>query len=149
MFKKISLGLIMGLFLAVGFASADEKKPHVLSMMDAAVKHYGDVGQDQAFKDFNQPGDYKNGEFYIMVQSLTDDKILFHGANAKLVGRNLTGLKDTDGKAFVKELSETAKGAGKGWVSYKWPHPETKKIAQKHSYVSRVGDVMLMIGYYE
>ncbi|OUR80538.1 hypothetical protein A9Q83_01015 [Alphaproteobacteria bacterium 46_93_T64] len=149
MLKKISLGLVMGLFLIVGFANAADKKSHVLSMMDKAVEHYNSVGQDQAFKDYNQAGDYKNGEFYVIAQSLIDDKIIFHGVNAKLIGRNLTGIKDTDGKKFISDMITTAKGEGKGWVSYKWPHPETKKIAQKHTYINRIGDIMLMIGYYE
>ena len=148
MLKKFSLGLVMGLFLLAGFAHADDKKSHVLSMMEKAVAHYGSVGQEQAFKDYNQEGDYKNGEFYVIAQGM-DGKIIFHGVNAKLIGRNLSGIKDTDGKQFIKDMITTAKNDGKGWVSYKWPHPETKKIAQKHTYVNRIGDIMLMIGYYE
>jgi len=148
MFKKISLGLIMGLFLAVGFASAEDKKSHVLSMMDKAVEHYNSVGQDQAFKDYNEDGVYKNGEFYVIAQGM-DGKIIFHGVNPKLIGRNLTGIKDTDGKKFIADMITTAKNDDKGWVSYKWPHPATKKIAQKHTYVKRIGEIMLMIGYYE
>ena len=148
MFKKISLGLIMGLFLVVGFASAEERKEHVISMMDKAVQHYNAVGQEQAFKDYNQDGVYKNGEFYVIAQGM-DGKIIFHGVNAKLIGRNLTGIKDTDGKKFIADMITTAKTDGNGWVSYKWPHPETKKIAQKHTLVNRIGEIMLMIGYYE
>jgi len=148
MFKKISLGLIMGLFLVVGFASAEEKKEHVISMMEKAVQHYNAVGQEQAFKDYNLDGIYKNGEFYVIAQGM-DGKIIFHGVNAKLIGRNLTGIKDTDGKKFIADMITTAKTDGNGWVSYKWPHPETKKIAQKHTLVNRIGEIMLMIGYYE
>lgn len=149
MFKKLSLGLVFSLFVLVGFSHAEDKKAHVTSMMEKVVAHYNSVGQAQAFKDFNQQGDYKNGEYYVIAQSMTDKKIKFHGVNEKLIGRDLTGLKDTDGKNFIQEMFDVAGGAGTGWVSYKWPHPGTKKIAQKHTLINRVGDMMLMIGYYE
>jgi len=150
MLKKLSLGLIMGLLVLVGSVQAQEKKDIVLSMMEKAVAHYKAVGQDQAFKDFNKPGEFKNGEYYVIGQSLTDGKIIFDGVNAKLIGKDLTKVKDTDGKVFVQEMLDLAKSDGKGWVSYKWPNPATKKIAQKYAYVTRINDdVFLIIGYYE
>ena len=151
MFKKLALSIFMGVFFVVGAAHAEDKKAHVLSMMDKAIAHYKSVGQDQAFKDFDNPGDFRNGEYYIVGQSISSGNIIYHGANKKLVGKNLTKVKDTDGKAFVAEMIDLASNAGTGWIDYKWPHPETKKIAQKHSYVVRVddSDTFLMIGYYE
>ncbi len=151
MFKKLALSIFMGVFFVVGAAQAEDKKAHVLSMMDKAIAHYKSVGQEQAFKDFDAEGDFRNGEFYVIGQSISKGSIIYHGANKKLIGKNLQKVKDTDGKAFVAEMSEVAAGPGKGWVDYKWPHPQTKKIAQKHTYVTRVddSDTFLMIGYYE
>ncbi|MBE7636003.1 Cache domain family protein [Sneathiella sp. P13V-1] len=151
MFKKLALSIFMGVFFVVGAAHAEDKKAHVLSMMDKAIAHYKSVGQEQAFKDFAVEGEFKNGEFYVIGQSISKGSIIFHGANEKLIGKNLQKVKDTDGKAFVAEMSELAATKGTGWVDYKWPHPETKKIAQKYTYVTRVddSDTFLMIGYYE
>jgi len=150
-FKKLILSGIVFLLFATGFASADEKKQTVLSMMDAAVKHYQNVGREQAFKDFSvKGGDFYKGEFYIAAYSMAKHTNEFHAVNPKLVGKNLMKLKDTDGKLVLIELYKVANSAsGKGWVDYKWPHPVTKKIAQKQTYVALAGEDLLMIGYYE
>jgi cytochrome c len=140
----------MSMFLFAGVASADEKKDTVVDMMDGAVSHYESVGQDQAFQDFaKKGGDFNKGEFYVFVTEINNGKLVFHGANEKLVGKNLSKLKDTDGKHFVTEMRTVATGPGVGWVDYKWTHPETKKIAQKHTYVKRSGDVYFGIGYFD
>ncbi len=150
MFRSLSLVFMFFAVVFSGTAAAEDKKSTVTAMMEKAVAHYQAAGSDQAFKDFSKKdSEYFHGEYYVIVQSLQDDKIVFHPVNAKLIGKNLMKVKDTDGVAFVGEMSALAKEKGEGWVSYKWPHPETKKIAQKHTFVNRVGDVMLMIGYYE
>ena len=150
MFRSLSFALAFAVFVFSGTAGAEDKKSVVTAMMEKAVAHYQSAGQDQAFKDFSKKdSEYYHGEYYVIAQSLTDDKIIFHPVNGKLVGKSLMKVKDTDGVVFVAEMSAVAKGKGDGWVSYKWPNPETKKIAQKHTYVNRVGDIFLMIGYYE
>ena len=52
-------------------------------------------------------------------------KILAHGANAGLIGKDMIGTKDADGKLFMKEMVETAKTKGKGTVDHKWENPKT------------------------
>ncbi|WP_025897095.1 cache domain-containing protein [Sneathiella glossodoripedis] len=149
MFKKLSVILAFGAFLFSGVAHANEKEV-VTQMMNEAIAHYNEVGQEQAFKDFAvKGGKFNKGEYYIFVTEMQNFNLIFHGANEKLVGKNLGGLKDTDGKLFVMEMREIASGPGEGWVSYKWPNPETKKIAQKHTLVKRIGDVYFAIGYSE
>lgn len=150
MLKKLAFCLTIFLTFATGFASADEKKSQVLSIMDAAVAHFEAVGKEQAYKDFSVKGSqYFQGEFYIAAYSMTSELNEFHAANPKLVGKNLMKLKDTDGKLILQVMYDVAKKDGSGWVDYKWVHPETKKIAQKQTFVKVVGDVFLLIGYYE
>ena len=149
MFRSMSLVLSVCFLFISGAASADERKI-VTDMMAAAISHYQEVGPEQAFKDFAvKDGEFNKGEYYIFVTEMKDFNLVFHGANAKLVGKNLGSLKDTDGKLFVAEMREVASGPGEGWVDYKWPNPATGKIAQKHTFVKRIGDVYLAIGYSE
>jgi signal transduction histidine kinase len=61
-----------------------------------------------------------------------------HGANAKLVGKNLINLKDASGKELIKEFTELSKSKGKGWVDYEWGHPQTKKVEPKSTYALRL-----------
>lgn len=150
MISRIFTGLFVAVFLFSGSAFAEDKKAKVVGMIDAAVAHFEKVGKEQAFKDFAvKGGDFYQGEFYIAAYSMKDNTNEFHAVNPKLVGKNLMKLKDTDGKLILKEMYDVANASGSGWVDYKWPHPETKKIAQKHTYLKVVGDVFLMIGFYE
>ena len=104
MSRVISLVVGMSLFLFAGIAGADDKKETVIEMMNNAVGHYEEVGQEQAFKDFSVKGsEYNQGEFYVFITEMKDRNLIFHGANEKLVGKNLEKLKDTDGKNFVTE----------------------------------------------
>ena len=147
--RSLSLILSVCVIFMSGIASASEKDT-VTDMMAAAISHYEKVGSEQAFKDFAvKDGDFNKGEFYIFVTEMKDFNLIFHGANEKLVGKNLGALKDTDGKLFVMEMREIATGPGEGWVDYKWPNPATGKIAQKHTMVKRIGDVYFAIGYSE
>jgi cytochrome c len=136
--------------VAMGTAHADGKKDTVVSMLDAAAAHFSKVGKEQAYKDFSvKGGDFYKGEFYIAAYGMDSKLNEFHAVNPKLVGKNLMKLKDIDGKLILVEMYKVADEKGSGWVDYKWPHPETKKIAQKQTYIKVVGDVFLMIGYYE
>jgi signal transduction histidine kinase len=77
-------------------------------------------------------------------------KTLAHGANKKLLDKNLIALKDADGKTFIKEFIDVANTKGQGWIDYKWPHPQTKAIESKSSYVQKLGDGTLIgVGIYK
>ncbi len=137
--------------LVVSFsAQAADKKATAENLVKSAIAHYDKVGKDQAFKDFAvKGGDFNHGEFYVFIQSAESDEMVFHGANAKLVGRNLMGLKDPTGKQFVKEYADNTKKNGSAWTSYQWVHPETKKLAPKQSYTQQHDGLIFGTGYYE
>jgi signal transduction histidine kinase len=107
-------------------------------MTDAAVEHVKKVGPEQAFKDFtNDKATWKKKDLYVMAYDMKGT-VVGHGANEKLIGRNLMELKDPDGVAVIAELTKTAQGKGSGWVDYMWPHPETKKLEAKSTYVRKL-----------
>ena len=73
-----------------------------------------------------------------------------HGGNAKLVGKNLTGMKDSEGNPFFQMLLDVAKTKGKGWVEgYKFLNPVSQKIEGKAMYLERVGDTLVGCGIYK
>ncbi|MFT6559545.1 MAG: signal transduction histidine kinase [Sneathiella sp.] len=136
--------------LVSGVAHAENKEETVVALLTKAVKHFETAGAEQAQKDFAvKDGEYYKGEFYVVTQSMKTNKIMSHPVNPKLNGKSLMKVKDTDGKAFIQEMVEIANKQETGWVSYKWPHPVTKKIASKRSYIVRSGDVLFISGYYE
>ena len=78
-----------------------------------------------------------------------DGMVYAHGANEKMVGKNLIDLKDVDGKAFVRERVELAKAKPSFWQDYKFTNPETKKIEPKSMYCERLDETIVCGGIYK
>ena len=91
---------------------------------------------------------FKFEDLYLVVYGL-DGTVLAHGANQKMVGRNLIDLKDIDGKAFVKERVELGKEKASFWQDYKFTNPETKKIEPKAMYCERLEQTVVCGGIYK
>jgi signal transduction histidine kinase len=79
----------------------------------------------------------------------TNGKVLAHGQNPKMVGKDLMDMKDVDGKAFVKERIELAKSKGKFWQDYKFVDPATKNIMPKSMYCERLNQNVVCAGVYK
>ena len=148
--KRLLAGIVI-LFMVVGLAYAQDRgtSPEAKALLDKAVVFYKANGQDKAFAAFNDSkGQFVSKDLYIFALDM-NGKILSHGANAGLIGKDMMGTKDADGKLFMKEMVETAKTKGKGTVDYKWENPKTKIVEQKSSYVEKVDGVVLGCGYYK
>ena len=62
--------------------------------------------------------------------------MIMHPANPKLIGQDLSGIKDPDGFAVFNEMVTVAKTKGAGMINYRWPKPGASEPVQKTSYVS-------------
>lgn len=148
--KRLVAGIVI-LFMVAGLAYAQDRgtAAEAKTLLDKAVVFYKTNGQDKAFAAFNDSkGQFASKDLYIFALDM-NGKILSHGANAGLIGKDMMGTKDADGKLFMKEMVETAKTKGKGTVDYKWENPKTKVVEQKSSYVEKVDGVVLGCGYYK
>ena len=96
----------------------------------------------------NKDGQFVSNDLYLTVYAL-DGTVRAHGANAKMVGKNLIDLKDIDGKEFVKERVELAKSKGTFWQDYKFTNPVTKKIEPKSMYCEKLEDMAVCGGIYK
>jgi len=130
---------LMAVLAAHGSAIAQDRgnREEARAMVDAAVEHIKQVGPDQAFKDFTDKAnaDWHKKDLYVFAYTLNGLNV-GHGANEKLIGKNLLEMRDPNGKFLIKELRDTAVNGG-GWVEYEWPHPQTRKIEAKVSFVRR------------
>ena len=75
--------------------------------------------------------------------------MLAHGALERMIGKQLTSLKDAEGKAFGEQLLNIVKSGKPGSTDYKWPNPVTKKIESKITYAEPVGDMGFAVGIYK
>ncbi len=122
--------------LAADAGTKDEAK----AMAMAAVEHVKKVGPEKAFKDFTtDKATWTRKDLYVMAYD-SKGTCVGHGANDKLVGKNLIELKDPNGKLLVKEMTDAAMGKGSGWVDYDWPHPLTKKVEGKATFVHKLSN---------
>jgi methyl-accepting chemotaxis protein len=75
---------------------------------------------------------YGEGEYFFVMD--LNGVILSH-PDEGLRNRNMTGTKDTSGKAFFQEMVDGAKKDGSGTVDYMWPKPgETKPVHKITAY---------------
>ncbi len=91
---------------------------------------------------------YVDRDLYPTVVDMTA-KMLAHGANNRMVGKELIDFKDPDGKEFYKERVELANSKGKFWQDYKFTDPETKKLLPKEAYCEKADAVIVCAGVYK
>jgi len=96
----------------------------------------------------NKSGQFTDRDLYLVVYGL-DGMVRAHGANEKMIGKNLIGLKDIDGKAFVQERVDLARSKGSFWQDYKFTNPVTKKIEPKSMYCEKLDDAVVCGGIYK
>ncbi|HTO63060.1 MAG TPA: cache domain-containing protein [Bradyrhizobium sp.] len=76
---------------------------------------------------------YGNGD-YFWVNDM-QPVMLMHPIKPELNGKDLSTMKDPNGKLLFVEFVEEARKNGAGFVSYEWPKPGFDKPQPKQSYV--------------
>jgi cytochrome c len=141
-------GWVLVLGLNTGLAADIGTKDEATAMVKKAVALIKASGNDKAFAEFNNPkGLFVDRDLYIAVYDMTG-KCVSHGANPKMIGRDLIDNKDVDGKEFVKERVEMMKKQPSGWQDYKFRNPTTNQIEPKAMYIERVNDLIVGCGVY-
>jgi signal transduction histidine kinase len=134
-----------------GTASAgNATKEEAVAMVKKGVAYVKANGKDKAYAEFSnkKEGKWVDRDLYLVVYGL-DGVVHAHGANEKMIGRNLIDLKDIDGKPYVRERVELAKAKGNFWQEYKFTNPVTKKIEPKEMYCEKLDDVVVCGGVYK
>ena len=148
--KKIAILVTLVVIIPAMVLMASEKDENVQNLVVAAITFFQEKGPDYSVKAFNAlGGPFVKGPLYVFAGSL-DGRMLAHPFDKSLLEKNLLEVKDTNGKFLFQEMIEVAKNQGEGWVEYAWPHPGTKEVMQKRTYVRRIPsqDVWLGAGYY-
>ncbi|MBF0207677.1 MAG: cache domain-containing protein [Oligoflexia bacterium] len=128
--------------LAVAATRADAE-----AMVKKAIELFKTKGKDGALAAISDPkGEFIKGDLYAFVIKM-DGTCIAHPANAKLINKDLHPLKDTDGKQFMLEMTNSVKAKPDGtWTTYNWTNPETKKIQKKSSYTVKVPGEEMYVG---
>jgi cytochrome c len=144
--KSLMIAVFLGAFCAQA-VHAEERgtRDEAKAMAENAAKFVAANGKDKAYAAFNEGTDgFKSKDLYVFAYDPTGTCVS-HGANKALIGKNLIGLKDVDGKPLIAEIVAVQTT---GWVSYKWKNPQSGAIDPKHAYIVRVGDIVVGVGAY-
>lgn len=130
-------------------ANTVASKEEAVAMVKKAIAYAKANGKDKLFDEVNnKAAQFIDRDLYIYLAD-PSGKVLAHGANAKLVGRDLQTLKDADGKPFVLDIIKIGESNKPGWVEYRWPNPVTKQIDDKVTYVEKFDGVIFCAGVYK
>ena len=130
-------------------AESNATKDEAMAMVKKGVAFIRANGKDKGYSEIStKGGKFSDRDLYLVVYGL-DGTVHAHGANEKMIGKNLIDLKDVDGKPFVKERVELAQSRGTFWQDYKFTNPVTKKIEPKSMYCERLEDTVVCGGVYK
>jgi cytochrome c len=148
--RRAALVLMAGLLTGLpAFAAEHGSRDEATAMVKKAVAYIKANGPDKAYEEITTGKTFKDRDLYVIVYDL-NGKNLAHGANAKLVGKDLINLKDPDGFPLIQKFVELAKGKGSGWVEgYKFMNPVAQKMESKAMYLERLGDTLVGCGIYK
>lgn len=144
-FLSLSLSLLCGASMAAERGTSEE----AIAMVKKAVAQIKKDGLDKTVAAVNDSkGPYVDRDLYVMIYDMKG-KNLAHGANPRMVGKDLYDIQDVDGVYFIRERLEIAKTKGKGWQDYKFVNPVTKNIEPKSLYIERADTVVVTSGIYK
>ena len=142
MTRNIFIACFIAAAFAIGGRAALAADAHntpeakkIVALVDEAAKLVAEKGKD-AFPELRKDKKWNNGEVYIFIDRF-DGTVLFLPPTPETEGKNLIDWQDSKGKKVVRDIIQTAKTKGSGWVDYYWPKPGEKKESKKLSYVRK------------
>jgi signal transduction histidine kinase len=154
------LVVMASVVLAVSVMAQSAIKDECVALCKDAAKFINEKGLYPAVAEINnKEGKFVTKNTYVFMMDL-EGHLLAHPFNPQFIGRDITGVKDTNGKLFNQESITIAKTKGEGWTTYMYPTPEESKkptpwkekiSSKKLSFVYRVPgkDLVVIAGYFE
>lgn len=144
---RTALGMVFAAAIMVLPARAADKlseytyqdTKNLVSLVEDAA-HLLETEGDAAFTEFGQPGSrWFNRDTYLFAYT-PDGTAAFHPVSPELVGQNVIGLQDLNGKRVVQEIVDVAKlpePDANRWVFYLWQDQRQLSPIWKASYIRK------------
>lgn len=150
-FFKLMIALAFGALMspAPALALQHGTREEAVAMVHRVQEMFAREGDAATFRAINDESvkEFHDRDLYPFVYT-QDGVDVAHGARPALVGKNLMGIKDADGKFLIQEIVRITNQKGSGWVNYKWPDPLTNAIENKSSYIEKLGKYIVGVGVY-
>jgi signal transduction histidine kinase len=144
----MSLMAAMAIVVAAPAAAAQRATLEEAKVLVKKAREYiRKNGREKAFAEIDKrDGMFVDRELYIYVYD-KNLKNLAHGGNPKLIGKDLSQLRDPDGNFVNQGLLKAAMNGG-GTYTFKFLNPNNGKIEKKTGYAEMEGDIMVGSGVY-
>lgn len=110
-----------------------------------AAEYVRMYGQERAAEEFRkQNSEFVKGDLYVFALN-REGVFLANPRKPAMEGANSLDITDAIGTHFVRNF---LKIEGEGWSEYVWPHPITKRIHGKKSYIIDVDGLVIGVGVY-
>ncbi|MBD5802087.1 Methyl-accepting chemotaxis protein 4 [Azoarcus sp. Aa7] len=144
LFRKVGERII-----AVGYYVPRATPAQAKELLNRAVAAVKEKGTQTAVVAFNSlDGGFVQDDLYVFAIDMNSQRFLAHGAMPKLVGSDGRAVRDPKGKAIVADMVNIVSRKGEGELDYAWRNPVTDKLETKHSFIRRVDDMLVGVGYY-
>ncbi|NTV71432.1 MAG: chemotaxis protein [Azonexaceae bacterium] len=135
--------------LGVGYYSPHATALDAQKLLGDAVAFAIKNGMSVATKAFNETkGAFVRDDLYVFAVNLDSGKFEAHGVNPAWTGTDALSLHDVEGHALIQDMIDQAKSKGTGVVDYVWRNPVTNAVERKRSFIQRVDNSLLGVGYY-
>ena len=118
------------------------------ALLDKAVAYFDKNGVARAFCEFNDPkGAFHKGPLYVFAINM-DGVYFAHSAAPTLIGTSLRDTRDATGQPLGNLVMEAVATQQSAPVEYMWLNYETNKVEKKRTFLKRVENFVLGVGYY-
>lgn len=144
------LSLLLAALFRCGRAAAEPGTPdEARVMVDKAAALMRELGPERAMAEISNPfGAFNYRDLYVTVYSLRG-RILAHGTQPQLIGRDAWDWRDADDQYYVREIIMRAQRSEPGPVHYTRLHPGTQQLRVKATWFRLVDRYVIACGAYK
>jgi hypothetical protein len=124
-------------------------KEDAVAMVKKAIAYYKVNGREKSLVDFSdQSGQFRDRELFLIVLD-AQGNVLAHTAMKKMIGANISELKDVNGVMIIKSFFKAVEKSNSGWSDeYIFLNPQTKAMEPKLTYVEKHDGLLIACGYH-
>jgi len=153
---RIAMAIVLGATVLNTIAAPPEARADLrgsdverraAALLDRAVAHVEAKGA-AGTADFNRGPTFIDRDLYVYALRTDGTFLASGGDSAGLIGQNVLGETDLNGRPFFRDIIDQARGFGSGRVEYRWFNPADSRGRPKVALFRRVGDIIVAAGYY-
>lgn len=147
-FSSAAAAVIMFALNCSCLAAESPGEAEAKALLDKAVAYFDSNGVARAFCAFNDVnGAFHKGPLYVFVINM-DGVYFAHGAAPTLIGTSLRDTRDAAGQPIGILVMDAVANEQSAPVEYMWLNYETNEVEKKRTFLKRIENFVLGVGYY-